>query len=405
MPRKVHKGAGGPPLETALPALCVVSESLHRFPWPADPHQRYSFESPYLAVVNARGPWAVWLHKAANPPFIPLCLDLLGKGFWRAADDGLRAFAINVWAQAAREDDWGIVWGDPVRLVQEWGLNAATFVSRLDWMIEMGLAVYLTHAEAAAARDPWRYWDKRAWERSQRIEARGREEGGSKRGGEEQGQASSSTSQASSSTSQEQEQGAVQVADSARAHTACQVPASSAKSQEQASQEQDQASCQGQEQAKQSTANQARQAEAGKLPKSDQGSGNQPTHRAGHARSPSVCSGGEAVRIGQILSLKQIAWQNPLAVDFARHLVGAITGRPCGDDLGAASDRLLMDLGPWVYYWVEHVQNTLASGDFEAFRARCVKDILRKRRCRGVKNLGGLAHAEIVPGILRAMVR
>ncbi len=110
------------------------------------------------------------------------------------------------------------------------------------------------------------------------------------------------------------------------------------------------------------------------------------------------------MRIGQILSAKQIAWQNPLAVDFARHMVGAVTGRACIDDLDTASDRLLMDLGPWVYYWVESVQNSLKSESFKAFRERCVKDIVRKKRCRGVKNLGGLARAEIVPGVLRAMV-
>jgi len=105
-----------------------------------------------------------------------------------------------------------------------------------------------------------------------------------------------------------------------------------------------------------------------------------------------------------VLSAKQIAWQNPLAVDFARHMVTAITGRRCDDDIATASDPLLMDLGPWVYYWVEHVQNSLNAGLWMAFRERCVKDIARKRRCRGVTNLGGLARAEIVPGVLRAMV-
>jgi hypothetical protein len=396
MPRKV-KTAG--PAAAAQPdpaSICLVNTALRRFPWPANPRQRYSFEAPYLAVVNARGPWKVWRHGAANPPFIPLSLDLLAKGFWKAADDGQRVFAITVWAQAAREDDWGIVWGDPVRLVHAWGLNAATFIARLDWMIEMGLAVYLTHEEAAATRS-WRPG------RGQNREG----EGGSKRG-EEQGQASSSQAiQDKQDQDQEKEQGSSQPAGSARAPTASQLPGSSAKGknqeQEQARQEQDQ----GQPQAKpkQSTAQQAQEGlgaspQAAKLPKSDQGSGNGP---AGHARSPAVCSTGEAVQIGQILSAKQIAWQNPLAVDFARHIVGSITGRPCSDDLATADARLLMDLGPWVYYWVESVQNSLAAQDFQAFRERCVRDIAKKRRYRGIKNLGGLARAEIVPGVLRAM--
>lgn len=404
MARKARVAGGPPPAGAAPPAFSLVNAALRRFPWPADPRQRYSFESPYLAVVNARGPWSVWLHKSANPPFVPLCLDLWDKGFWRAADDGQRVFALTVWSRAAREDDWGIVWGDPVRLVHEWGLHAGTFIARLDWMIESGLAVYLTHAEAAAARDSWRYWDRHAWTRAQRAPAR-EGEGGSKRG-EEQGQASSSQA---SQASQAQEQESSQVAGSARAHSGSQFPGSVAQAQEQ-EQEQDQE--QNQEQAKQAQAkaegeaSRARQgeqpAQAGKLPESDSGSGH---GGKPHARSRSVPSGSEAVRIGQILSAKQIAWQNPLAVDFARHLVGAITGRPCLEDLNTASDRLLMDLGPWVYYWVESVQHTLPAGKFQEFRDRCVRDIRKKARCRGVRNLGGVARSDIVPGVLAALAR
>jgi len=123
---------------------------------------------------------------------------------------------------------------------------------------------------------------------------------------------------------------------------------------------------------------------------------------AATGRPPSVS---EAAALGKILSAKQLAWGNPLAVDFARHMVTAITGRTCDDDLNEASDRLLMDLGPWVYYWVEHVQNSLDSGNFAAFRDRCAKAIARKKKCRGVRNLGGVARADIVPGVLAAMVK
>ncbi len=382
----------------------VVSESLRRFPWPANPHQRYGFESPYLAVVNARGPWRTWRHGTANPPFIPLSLDLFAKGFWRAASDGERVFAVTVWAMAAREDDWGIVWGDPVRLVHEWGLDAATLVQRLDWMIGQGLACYLTHAEAAAARS-WRVTDARS---------RG-EEGGNTRGGDK-GQAESSqdkqAQEQASQDKQEQEPAASQAASSTRALSASQLPGSARnESQEQGRDKQEQASWQGQGQgqvaSQASTAStEAQQAarQAGKLPESDQGGRKPGSARRIPQAPPSATSRTDAVRIGHVLSTKQIAWQNPLAVDFARHMVTAITGRRCDDDIATASDPLLMDLGPWVYYWVEHVQNSLNAGLWMAFRERCVKDIARKRRCRGVTNLGGLARAEIVPGVLRAMV-
>jgi len=400
------------PGEVGVGAASLVNGSLRRFPWPANPHQRYGFESPYLAVVNARGPWACWRHDTANPPYIPLCLDLFAKGFWRAADNGQRVFAITVWAMAAREDDWGVVWGDPVRLVHEWGLDAASLVQRLDWMIAQGLACYLTHAEAAAVR---------SWRPVRKAERGGKEGGGSKRGKEDKGEASSrqdkQVQEQASQDKQAQEQARFQPASSARAPTDSSFPGSEGKAQEQARQDkQEQASCksQGQAEGKQSTASTQQAPEprrqAAKLPESDRGAGQGPGPRPGSGnrsaaagRPPSVPSEGDAVRIGYALSAKQIAWQNPLAVDFARHIVSAITGRVCNEDLDAASDRLLMDLGPWVYFWVERVQNSLSAGQFTAFRERCVKDISRKKRCRGIKNLGGLSRDIIVPGVLTAM--
>jgi hypothetical protein len=136
----------------SVAAADLVNEELRRFPWPADPGRRYSMDYPYLAVVNARGPWAVWRHESANPPFIPLSLDLFRKEFWRAASDGQRVFALTVWARAAEEDDWGIIWGDPVRMVRQWRLERTTLQAHLDWMIARGLAVYLSEEEADAVR-------------------------------------------------------------------------------------------------------------------------------------------------------------------------------------------------------------------------------------------------------------
>jgi hypothetical protein len=399
-PAAVAAAAG--PLGVAPEAL--VSLPLRRFPWPADPRQRYNpYTTPYLAVVNARGPWACWRHGAANPPFIPLCLDLFRKGFWRAASDAQRVFALTVWAHAARDDDWGIVWGDPARLMHEWGLDPVRMIDHLDWMIGNGLACYLTHAEAAAARS-WRPWS--GCRRAEGGETKGGTRGGNLEEG--QGQASKQAQgqeQGQAQASQDQEP-AASSPQPARAPTGSQLPGSAAPGQ---NQEQGQAS-QGQAQptASTATAEQPQRREAANLPKSDQGAGSglepRPAGRrevAASGRPPSVP---EAVTLGQILSAKQLAWGNPLAVDFARHIVTAITGRVCEENLDAASDRLLMDLGPWVYFWVQQVQNTLPAGSFTAFRDRCVRDIGRKKRGRGVKNLGGLARADIVPGVLQAMV-
>lgn len=397
------------PVPAALPAVAepgprdLVCESMHRFPWPADPRQRYNpYTTPYLAVVNARGPWHCWRHDTANPPFIPLYLDLFAKGFWRSASDGQRVFALSVWVHAARDDDWGIVWGDPARLMHEWGLDPVRMIDHLDWMIVNGLACYLTHAEAAAARS-WRGHRGRTREG----------EGGSKRG-EEQGQASSSKQeQEQARQGQEQEPAGSQSAGSARALSGSQFPGGvggKGQEQEQARASKSQGQGQGQGQASTASVEQVPQpSEAGKLPESDQGSGTgltpPPAGRGDTAASGRTPSVSEAVTIGQVLTAKQLAWGNPLAVDFARHMVSAIRGRVCNEDLSGADDRLLMDLGPWVYFWVEHVQNTLSAGDFGAFRDRCVADIARKRKCRGVKNLGGLARSEIVPGVLRSMAR
>ena len=42
-------------------ADALVSKDLKRFPWPGE-GRTYSHETPWLAIVNARGPWPMWQH-------------------------------------------------------------------------------------------------------------------------------------------------------------------------------------------------------------------------------------------------------------------------------------------------------------------------------------------------------
>lgn len=371
------------------PAAALIDRTGHRFPWPADPARRYGIETPYLAIVNARGPWATWKHDRANPPFIPLCLDLLGKEFWRCADNDQRVFAVTCWMRAAQEDDWGIVWGDPVRLCHQWGLEPGTFTARLDWLIGEGLACYLTADEAEAVR---------SW-RPVRF---GEREGGTI-GGENKGQAESSKQ----GQAEQDQESAVPAGsqDSSPSASALQIPDSAPKGQD----KQEQSKTEG----KPSTASKPQQraqatpegTEPGKLPKSDQGAAaGHPRTTGGvrghkpHGRPPSVS---EPQRIGDLL-----AWGNPAAVVFGHAMYEAITGHRAPQDLTAATDQVKGDVGTWVHYWVEVVEPSLCMERRGEFAERCVRDVRKKLRSgRKPTNPGGLARAKIVPGILSAMAK
>ena len=398
-------GRSEPQAQTSR-AAAVTDERGHRFPWPADPHRR--LDTPWLAVVNARGPWAVWRHDRANPPFIPLCLDLLGKGFWRRATDAQRAFAVTLWLRAAQADDWGIVWGDPLRMHLEWGMPLAEVQAGVAWMIDEGLACYLTHDEMLAVKD-WRPMRKRDGRRATQGDS-GEREGGSKRG-EEQG--------ASRAEQAEQEQESVMAAvsqSSSRSASAIQIPDSGPKGQEPEQAEQEQAE-QEQEQAeqakhsKQVTASksqprpqaQPESTEPASLPKSDHGAGGGSPRTTGGVRgrhrNPRPPSVSDVHRLGDSLG-----WSNPAAVVFGRAMYEAITGHQSPQDLTAAPDAVKGDVGVWVHYWVEEVEPALPVGQRGEFAERCVRDVRKKLRSgRRPRNPGGLARAKIVPGILASM--
>jgi len=383
--RSGERRASSPLPSESPPAAGLVDTEHRRFPWPANPDQRYGLEAPYLAVVNARGPWGVWKHRTANPPFIPLCLDLLDKAFWRSADHGQRVFCLTVWLQAAREDDWGIVWGDPVRLCLDWRLDPATFTSRLEWMIGHGLACYLTRAEADAART-WRN------HRSKIIDQRSEGEGGKPEGGGgESGRGEGEDKQDKTSKTRQGKQISDalshtknQISRLGIEHSQGQASQASQASKPSKSQGQGQGTAQGQE--------------AGNLPKSDR--------RAVADRSePLEPPGGHPrnARPGSVSLGDAIAWTNTRAVLFGRALYEAIHGRPAPPDLAAAHERDRGDVGVWVHYWQQTVADSIPAGRYDEFEKRCVADIRKKRKVRSIRNLGAVAMAKIVPGILDAM--
>jgi hypothetical protein len=382
--------------QNAGAAGSLVDQAGHRFPWPggAAP-RRYGLETPYLAIVNARGPWAVWKHDRANPPFIPLCLDLLGKEFWRRAGNDERVFALTCWMRAAQEDDWGIVWGDPVRLCTQWGLEPGTFTARLDWLIREGLACYLTAVEAEAVR---------SW-RPTRFAGR---EGGSKRG-EEQGQAESSKQ---GQAEQEQDPaGPAGSQDSSCSASARQIPGSEGRAEQSTGQESTaQESTAQQSKSQPEPQGQPQPREPANLPKSDDGAAGGSPRTSGGVRGRktpgrplSVSDGsrdaGNVSRLGDLL-----VWGNPAAVVYGRAMYEAITGRRLPEDLTAESDQVKGDVGVWVHYWAEEVEPALAMERRGEFAERCVRDVRKKLRSgRKPTNPGGLARARIVPGILAAM--
>ena len=149
MPRKSKQAdAGG-----FAPAASLIHTDLHRFPWPGEPGRRYSLQTPWLAVVNARGPWAVWRHwqEKSPPPWLPLHRGLWGKEPFRSADPAGRMFVLTFWQWAAGEDYWGIVWGEPLRIAYEVCRRTVCdpdVGSRLlALMLEHGFLAYLTFEE------------------------------------------------------------------------------------------------------------------------------------------------------------------------------------------------------------------------------------------------------------------
>jgi hypothetical protein len=99
-----------------------------------------------------------------------------------------------------------------------------------------------------------------------------------------------------------------------------------------------------------------------------------------------------------------LAWNDPVAVAFGRRMYEAIKGRSAPPDLLAAHQDDKSDVGVWVHYWWSQVRTALAACRYQAFEDRCHDDILKKRKIRGIRNLGAVARSHIVPGVLRAMM-
>jgi hypothetical protein len=114
-----------------------------------------------------------------------------------------------------------------------------------------------------------------------------------------------------------------------------------------------------------------------------------------NARPPSVS---EAARLGEL-----VHWSDPLAVTFGRRMFAAVRGRAAPPDLDAASldDRSVV--GAFASQWVKDFSKTLDPSQFEVFCERCSRDIGKKRGRSGIKDLGAVAMAKIVPGVLRSM--
>lgn len=372
----------------------VIDAKRHKFPWPASAAQRYCDESPWLAVVNARGPWPTWLHGRANPPYIPLCLSLWSKAFWRDADAATRVFCLEMWRHAAMEDPWGIVWGDPAKLRRRLGMESAEFTLRLEAMLKAGWLVYLTDAERAAAM---------AWRRQNERER------GSKRGKEreqsraEHRRAEQSTGEPSPAVSQE----------SSCSASARQIPGSEGRAEQSTGEHSTgQESTAQQSKSQPEPQGQPQPREPANLPKSDDGAAGGSDRTPGGVRGrktpgrPLSVSGGPRDAGGESRIGDLLAWGNPAAVVFGRGMYEAITGHRAPQDLTAAEDQIKGDVGTWVHYWVDEVEPAVPMERRGEFAERCVRDVRKKLRSeRKPKNPGGLARARIVPGILAAMAK
>lgn len=392
-------------------APCVVSTALRRFPWPANPAQRYSLASPWLAVVNARGPWGVWQHNRKEPKWLPFCDSLWRKPWFADAPDRVKVFIWQFWRMAAKEDYWGIVWGEPARLCFTWDLDPETLSEGLAALLKAGAVCYLTHAEKAAA-ESWRPGRRPATSDRSRTDSQGEGEGeqggtiGGVHGGEDgvqvhrQGQGTE-TGTGTGTGDRRQPTGKHARAlcsgssggigsESTGTGTATATGTATGE----------RAQGQGHPQGQAQTKGHRREREGTKpenLPDFDRGSGNGRSVMR-NARSRSAPSG-EPQRLGDCLH-----WANPVAMAFARRMFKAVLGREAPADARSASRADQSVLGAWASQWVKTFSPRLNPGQFEEFCARCERDVAKKRG-RTRSPLGPTAMSRIVPGIVRAMAK
>jgi hypothetical protein len=136
------------------------------FPQPANPDQRYTPDTPWLAIVNARGPKGVWKQERKDPSWIPLCLDLFTHPAWSTWTVECQMFTQILWRYAAKVDVNGIIWGEAETLRRQMrqvdGFQTCAtiralcedrqkFAGFLELHAQAGFIVYLSDAEKEAA--------------------------------------------------------------------------------------------------------------------------------------------------------------------------------------------------------------------------------------------------------------
>lgn len=391
------KEGDGPPSPAS-----VISWSLHRFPWPAKPAQRFCLASPWLAVVNARGPWGVWQHLRREPAWLPLYDSLWRKPWFAGATPAVQMGVINVWRMMAKANYWGVEWGEPTRLCFQWGIDPETLNATLSVMLEVGALVYLTHAEKLAM-ESWKPGGRKPGDGQRQIrDGLGEREGtkGGTIGGDSRGEYGVQVSDRDSREKTGTVTGTGDRRQPTGKHARALLSGSRDCQREPATGTDDSDSRQGQGHPQgqaQGTGHRDSPTEPANLPDSDQGSDNRGAVR--NRRSPSALAD-DAGRLGDYLH-----WSDPLAMDFARRMFRAVLGREAPADATTASRSDRSVLGAWASAWVKKFSHSLNPGQFEAFCERAERDVAKKRGKAGVRNLGAVAMDKIVPGIVRSLAK
>jgi len=335
-------------------------------------------------VVNARGPWGVWQHFREDPTWLPLYRSLLDKPLWRELDDSGRVFLLEFWRRMAAENYWGIVWGDPVRLIMTWGCDPALFSRVCAAMLDHGFLVYLSDV------------DKRRVEASPRGCKGRRGSGGDYRGGErDEGIAGSLSAGAARRQGDRGQRDRGTEGQGTADRDLAPAPGKSARNKS-LSGSKGGAGGTGDSKTADSGTPDNRQADSltadkpANLPKSDHGTGKSTLSRRRSQSVPQL--------VGSLLY-----WSDPRAVEFGRLMYQAVTGCKCPINIEFATDEDKSIVGVWAKAWYNEFSKSVKSCDFKVFCERCERDIAKKRGKRGVASLGGVAMSKIVPGIARAM--
>jgi hypothetical protein len=351
-----------------------ITEQAERFPWPAEPAQRYSPDTPWLAIVNCRGPKGVWKHNKPAPPWIPLCLDLWENSHWTVWEPACQLFTQSLWRFVAMQSATGIVWGEPESLRRQLKCSdgniitdRSRFADYLERHCQAGFVCYLSDEEKEHAESRMNKGKKQ----------KGQDRTGQDRRGEESTERQQSTDSSTDSSAR-----APQTAESdAKPQDSREAPTAQAQPQEGHSSEEP-GQGQGQQQIERQAAAQGLQ--AGNLTESDAGGDGRTAGAAQpHPRSAQPGYGGTLA--------EQLAWSNPMAVEFGREMYALLFGVRPPADLFEASDRIKGDVGAWVHLWSKtaaRVPHTQWAALYSCLIRRVTKDLKRIKRAR---NPGGCA--------------